>query len=138
MLLARWALAGLTLADGFAVALRPAARLPLLRSVLGDADTDIRPQSAWSRVFTLYDEHPAGPGEVHVTATLSDQTVITGRLSSHKPGVEEIPDRDLVLAAPIRLRSTDGTEHALTATYTVLSARSIVRLDATHVAPPSP
>lgn len=89
-------------------------------------------------MFTPYDDDPAGPGEIHVTATLSDQTVVTGRLSSHNPGVEDSPDRDLVLVAPIRLRTTDGTEHALPATHTVICARSIVRLDVTHVAPPGP
>jgi len=98
VLLAWWALAGLTLAVGFAVAgtdprltaaLRPGARLPLVRSVLGGADTEVRPLSAWSRVVMLYDDDPAGPGEVHVTAILSDQTVVMGRLSRHTPSVEE-------------------------------------------------
>jgi len=147
VLLAWWALTGLALAVGFAVvgtdhrltaAIRSVTRLPLLRSVLGGADTDIRPLSGWSKVFTLYDDDPAGPGEVHVTVALTDTSVVTGRLSSHSPSVEDTPDRDLVLAAPIRLRSKDGKEHDLPITHTVISARSIIRLDVTHLAPPSP
>jgi len=71
VLLAWWALAGLTLAVGFAVAgtdprvaaaLRPVARLPLIRSVLGAADTDIRPLRpgrACSRPTTTTPPDPA-------------------------------------------------------------------------------
>ena len=125
VLVAWWAIAGLGLAVGVALAatdsrvdavVRRATRLPVLGSLLGTVSTDIRSLSTWSRVFTLYDDDPSGPGEVHVTAVLSDNSVVTGRLSSHSPSVEDSQDRELVLAAPIRLRSTDGQEHLLPST----------------------
>ncbi len=139
-----WALGGLAAAVLFALAgtdprwaavLHRVGARPAARALLGTADSDIRPMSAWSRVFTMYDDDPAGPGQVHVTALLTDGTMVGGRLSSHAATVEDGPDRDLVLAAPVRVRTTDGTEHDPGSTYTIVSARQIVRLDVGHVLP---
>jgi len=79
--IAWWALAGLAAAVLFALAgtdprwtavLRRVGARPAVRRLLGTADSDIKPMSAWSRVFTMYDDDPAGPGEVQVTALLTD------------------------------------------------------------------
>jgi hypothetical protein len=142
-----WALAGLAAAVLFALAgtdprwaavLRRVGARPAARRLLGTADSDIRPMSAWSRVFTMFDDDPAGPGEVFVRALLTDGTLIGGRLSSHAATVEDGPDRELVLAAPVRVRTTDGAEHDPGSTYTIVAARQIVRLDVVHVSPTPP
>ena len=139
-----WSLGGLAAAGLFALAgtdprwaavLRRVSDRPAVHALLGTGDSDIKPLSAWSRAFAMYDDGPAGVGQVHVTALLTDGTLVSGRLSSHAASVEDGPDRDLILAAPIRVRTTDGAEHHPGAAHTVLSARQIVRLDVTHVAP---
>lgn len=145
--LAWWSLAGLAIAVlvGFLAADPRAAATtrrftvrPGLRWLLGTTDTDIRAVSSWSRVFGMFDDDPTGPGPVIVGALLTDGTYVRGTLSSHSPTVEETPDRDMVLTAPLQLRTTDGAAHDLGPGYTVISASRIVRLDVTHVAPQPP
>ncbi len=144
--LAWWSLA--TVALGCAIALaaadprfarrsRALADHPTARKVLGTRDTDIRSGSSWSRVFAMYDDHPDGPGDVVVGALLADGAFVQGVLSSHSPEPDETADRDLVLKAPITMRTTDGRLHELPATYTIVSAGRVLRLDVQHIAPPA-
>lgn len=141
-----WSLATVALACTAAMAaadprlLRKAqvlAERPGVRKLLGTRDTDIRTGSSWTRVFTMYDDHPQGPGDVIVGALLEDGAYVQGTLSSHSPNPDETADRDLVLKSPITLRTTDGQRHDLPATYTIVSAARILRLDIQHVAPPA-
>jgi hypothetical protein len=145
--LAWWSLG--TVAMGCAIALaaadprlarraRAIADRPAMRKVLGTRDTDIRSGSSWSRVFGMYDDHPHGPGDVVVGALLEDGAYVQGILSSHSPEPDETTERDLVLKAPITLRTTNGKLHQLPATYTIVSAGRVLRLDVQHIAPPAP
>lgn len=114
---------------------RSAGSRSWVRRVIGTSETDIRPTSAWSRVFTLYDDDPAGTGDVLIGAQLEDGTYLRGTLSSHSAEIEDSPDREIVLRSPLGLRTTDGEWHELDSTHAVVSARRVVRLDVTHLAP---
>ena len=142
--LAWWSLVALALACLCALAAadprvagqaRSLASRSWVRTVIGTTETDIRPTSAWSRVFTLYDDEPAGTGYVLVGAQLEDGTYVRGTLSSHSADIEDSPDREMVLRAPLGLRTTDGAWHELGTTHAVVSARRIMRLDVTHIGP---
>ncbi len=127
--------AALTAADPRVVrTARAVAERPMWRKVLGTSDTDIRRDSSWTGVFTMYDDHPDGPGDVLVGALLEDGAYVQGTLASHSPDLQETGDRDLVLTAPITLRTTDGIRHPLPNTYTIVSAGRVLRLDITHIA----
>lgn len=141
--LAWWSLATIALASVAALAAadprvaRNASALaerPAMRKVLGTSNTDIRSHSSWTHVFTMYDDHPGGPGNVVVGALLDDGAYVQGILASHSPDLEETGDRELVLTAPITLRTKDGKTQALPNTYTIVSAGRVLRLDVTHVA----
>lgn len=114
------------------------AERPAWRKVLGTSNTDIRRDSSWTGVFTMYDDHADGQGDVLVGALLEDGAYVQGMLASHSPDLQETGDRDLVLAAPITLRTTDGIRHSLRNTYTIVSAARVLRLDITHIAPTRP
>jgi hypothetical protein len=86
--------------------------------------------SAWSRVFTI---HGDTEGPIHVGAELTDGTYVSGTLLSYADDLPEGPDRELVLVAPIDLRTKDGKTHTLGCSFTILSARQIIRLDVTHL-----
>jgi hypothetical protein len=88
-----------------------------------------RDVSAWTVAFTLYEDG----GPIHVGAELTDGTYVSGTLLSFADDVQETADRELVLTAPLALRTKDGESHALGNTCTVISARHIVRLDVTHL-----
>lgn len=88
--------------------------------------------SAWTTVFTLYDNQP-DKGTVHVGAELTDGTYVSGTLLSFDNDTPPTADRELVLVAPIELRTAAGERHPLGCQFTVLSARRIVRLDVTHI-----
>lgn len=116
---------------------RSLADRPWPRKILGTSDTDIRGGSSWTRVFGMYDDDGGAPGDVVVGALLEDGSYVQGTLSSHSPEPDETPDRDLVLRAPLVLRTTDGKINPLPGTYTIVSACRVVRLDVQHVAPPA-
>lgn len=106
------------------------ARWAPARAVLGTARTDIQPHSAWYRVLHMHDDDP---GQIHVGLELDNGAYVQGRLSSLNVLPEETGDRDILLHAPLSLRTTRGTEHVLSTQYLVASARHIRRMDVSHL-----
>jgi len=92
----------------------------------------IRQHSGWHTAFNL---HPTS--ERWLDVVLIDGTSFHGRLGSASTQIEESPDRDLVLAAPIQVRSI-GTEEwtSLQAGTLVISAARISYMTVQYVSPP--
>ncbi|MDG4787657.1 DUF6338 family protein [Micromonospora sp. WMMD1102] len=90
--------------------------------------------SAWDKA--MHESVPHGHS-AYAGAQLDDGSYISGYVASHSPIPQETENRDLLLVAP-KMRMKDGTDKALPAAMTVISSRHIVRLDVTHVPPPSP
>ena len=112
---------------------RPAAwlgKLAIIRAVVGPP-ARIRPESAWHVLAHRYDDDP---GLIHVAAQLDDGSCIVGYLFQYNIDTDESQDRDMTLHGPLGLVAADGTRHNLGASFTVISARRIVRLDMTHLA----
>lgn len=65
-----------------------------------------------------------------VGALLEDGAYLLGRLSRRSPDLEETNDRELVLRAPITLRTTDRNIHELSDTCTIVSAGRLTRCHA--------
>lgn len=98
--------------------------------------------SAWWRLFKarpreLQKRHPdVGTVMVNVGCYLCDGSYITGNLHSYSRLGEDVPDRDLVLAAPIKYRAAGATElKEMDADAICLSARQITRLTVKYHAP---
>lgn len=138
-----WAVASLSAATLLAwIAADP--RLPrsriarwLMRSkmvgLLNGPSASIKRSSAWYEVAHLFDGYE--PGLIQVGAQLDDGTYVIGYLDHYNIDTGESPDRDILLHGPLGLVTADGKKHNLEPTYTVISARRIVRLDFTHLAP---
>ncbi|MFI5489194.1 DUF6338 family protein [Micromonospora echinaurantiaca] len=103
--------------------------LAIIRAVVGPP-ARIRPESAWYVLAHRYDDDP---GLIHVAAQLDDGSCIVGYLFQYNIDTDEGQDRDMVLHGPLGLVAADGTRHNLGASFTVISARRIVRLDVTHL-----
>jgi hypothetical protein len=65
-------------------------------------------RSAWDQLRNLTPSDGAGAVEVWLLCELHDGTILTGRLYSLNPDVEEDADRELVLVAPIERRPPGG------------------------------
>lgn len=78
-----------------------------------------RTESAWWRV--LRREHPDRVRRV--TCFLEDGSQVRGWLNAFNPTVDETGDREIVLAAPIRIRPAEGHTTSLETGYVALSAR---------------
>jgi hypothetical protein len=102
-----------------------------LRWVSASTATDIRVESAWHRIFHLYDNDGKGP--VQVGVQLDDGSYITGQMWSFNPAFEENQDRELILSAPLTLTTADGAMASIGSQFTIISARRIIRLDVTHL-----
>ena len=61
-------------------------------------------ESAWSRVFEHAKKH-----QIYVGCELTDGTYVGGTLWTYNATVEETPDREIVLAAPISFRPNDDS-----------------------------
>ena len=61
-------------------------------------------ESAWSRVFEHTQKH-----QIYVGCELTDGTYVGGTLWTYNATVEETPDREIVLAAPISFRPNDDS-----------------------------
>ncbi|SCF48735.1 hypothetical protein GA0070216_12834 [Micromonospora matsumotoense] len=105
--------------------------------------TTIRPTSAWYQAFHAYDKpeelprtaSPTGP--IYVGAQMNDGTYIYGWLRHYSIRTDEDDSREICLMAPIEMTAANGTKTLLPAHFTIISARNIVRLDVTHLAPPT-
>ncbi|WP_349880275.1 DUF6338 family protein [Micromonospora sp. HUAS YX12] len=109
---------------------RSIRRSRVLRWVTGSKRTDIETVSAWYTVMHMYDEEDPGP--ILVGAQLDDGSYIQGRVYTFNPAFEEKEDREILLSAPLSVRSKDGITTPLDAQFSVVSARHIVRLDVKH------
>jgi uncharacterized protein DUF6338 len=103
--------------------------LAIIRAVVGPP-ARIRPESAWYMLAHRYDDDP---GLIHVAAQLDDGSCIIGYLFQYNIDTDESQDRDMILHGPLGSVAADGTRHNLGASFTVISARRIVRLDVTHL-----
>ncbi|MFG1892162.1 DUF6338 family protein [Micromonospora sp. NPDC049051] len=93
----------------------------------------ITPTSAWYVAAHAFDGDE--PGLIQVGAQLDDGTYVIGYLDHFNIDTGETADRDILLHGPLGLVTTDGQKHNLESTFTVISARRIVRVDFTHLAP---
>jgi hypothetical protein len=104
--------------------------------------TSIRPISAWYQAFHAYDKPEEPPrtasttGPIYVGAQMNDGTYIYGWLRHYSIRTDEDDKREICLMAPIEMTAVDGTKTLLPAQFTIISARNIVRMDVTHLAPP--
>ena len=85
--------------------------------------------SAWYQVF---EDAPEG-SRVFVGCDLSDGTYVSGYLSWYNTDVDEVADRDLVLAAPITVKAA-GKSSRSAFSRIILSAREITRLSVSYLA----
>ncbi|GIF51122.1 hypothetical protein DFJ67_0283 [Asanoa ferruginea] len=139
-----WSLAYLSLAVGIGLIAadprivrlteRLAVRRPL-RWLTAHTDTDVKRASAWYIVMNLYADDP---GPIEVGAQMEDGSYLRGRLSHFNVAAAETADRELMLESPLELTTADGEKVPLEWQYTVVSARRVVRLDVSHLAPDRP
>ena len=80
-----------------------------------------RTESAWWGV--LHREHPHLYRRV--TCYLQDGTRVRGWLKTFNPAVDETEDREMILAAPIRVTSSNGAHRRIDTGYITVSARQI-------------
>ncbi len=92
-----------------------------------------RTESAWWGV--LHRERP----DLYrrVTCYLLDGTRVRGWLKSFNPAVDETEDRELILAAPIRITSSNGARRPIETGYITVSARQIQFLHVDYYPSPS-
>jgi hypothetical protein len=109
---------------------RSVRRSRVLRWLTGSKDTDIETVSAWYTVMHMYDDEDPGP--ILVGVQMDDGNYIQGRVYTFNPAFEEKEDREILLSAPLSIRSKDGITTPLDAQFSVVSARHIVRLDVKH------
>jgi hypothetical protein len=79
--------------------------------------------SAWYQVFDSAPEN----AKIYVGCDLSDGSYVSGYLDYYNTDVDEVADRDLVLAAPIEIKR-DGKTETSGFQQMILSARSMIRL----------
>jgi hypothetical protein len=107
-------------------------RSKVVRALNGPS-APIKRSSAWYVAAHLFDGDEQGL--IQVGAQLDDGTYVVGYLDHYNIDTGESPDRDMLLHGPLGLVTADGKKHNLEATYTVISARRVVRIDFTHLAP---
>lgn len=92
-----------------------------------------RTESAWWGV--LHRERP----ELYrrVTCYLLDGTRVRGWLRTFNPAANETEDRELILAAPIRVTSSNGAHRPIRSGYITVSARQIQFLHVDYYSSPS-
>lgn len=118
-----------------AVALAYAATLPTVRR-LGRRFTGTYPHpssvSAW---WMLFEEYRHG-SDRHVGLLLDDGSYLQGTLISFNQNADDIPDRDLLLTAPITYRASGAAEaSALDCGAACISARRVVAMTVAYVSP---
>lgn len=108
------------------------AKSRIVRHAVGPP-APITPSSAWYVAAHAFDDDE--PGLIRLGAQLDDGTYVIGYLDHYNIDTGESADRDILLHGPLGLVTTDGKKHNLESTFTVISARRIVRVDFTHLAP---
>jgi hypothetical protein len=88
--------------------------------------------SAWKAIFTL---HGDDTGPIHIGVQMEDETYISGRLFSFSNLPDGEPERELVLVAPVSMRTRDGETHEVGSQFVIVASRRIVRIDVTHLKP---
>ena len=126
-----WAVALMAVSSVFAFYL---ARLSKAGINLKWFAPDIVNTSAWSRYLGDRNTIPANTTPF-VGLDLRDGTYVSGYVDWFSTELDEVPDRDLVLAAPITLRK-DGKDSELGWSRLVVSARDIQRMFVSYVDPP--
>lgn len=114
----------------FILAQRKARSNRFWRWLLGESA--IRPSSAWRTA--LIELKPSKADETLVGVQMVDGAYIQGYLVSANPSTTENDQREIVLTRA-KLRTAEGAISDIGATFTVVSARHIVRLDVTHLEP---
>jgi hypothetical protein len=109
------------------------AKSKIVRLAVGPS-APIKRSSAWYEAAHLFDGEDE-PGLIQVGAQLDDGTYVIGYLDHYNIDTGETADRDMLLHGPLGLVTADGKKNNIEPTFTVISARRIVRLDFTHMAP---
>jgi len=117
-----WATGMLAVSSGMALGLALGPRF--VRRVPGWLTPDIVQASAWYQV--LNDEVPEGC-QTFVGCDLQDGSYVSGYVDWFNTEVDEIPDRDLALAAPITV-IRGGEAQEIGFSRLVISARDVLRL----------
>lgn len=84
--------------------------------------------SAWHRLFADIDD-----AEIHCGCQLDDGSWVSGYLGSYSTEVTETVDRDLVLLAPIAVRTREEEAQSRAISAVVISARRLVRLEVSYL-----
>jgi hypothetical protein len=90
--------------------------------------------SAWWALFERWDPD----AYMHIGCVLDDGSFVEGQLSSFNRSSEDLPDRDLVLAGPLRYRQAGSTEEQtepIEASAACISARNIKTMFVSYLSP---
>jgi hypothetical protein len=96
----------------------------------------IKPQSAWSLMFTAH-KNDKEPSVVYLECNLTDGAYVAGYLWTYSPDADETQDRELTLSSPIFVRDVGSTEvRPAEVGSVVVSARCISYLTVSYVSTP--
>lgn len=126
-----WAVCLLTISSALAVLL--AVRLGFVQKLSDSATPIIRDIPAW---YFVFESGPEGTS-TFVGCDLRDGTYLSGQLDWYSTEVNEIADRDLVLARPITFYDPDGESQNVAFPRVIVSARDITRLYVSFIDPPT-
>jgi hypothetical protein len=107
------------------------ARRPGVLARVPSITPDLIDTSAWIHEF----EAAPGGSWVYVGCELADGSFVGGYLDWYNTNLDEAPDRDIALAAPIKVRS-DGNESDSEFSRVILSARNITTLYVSYLTVP--
>jgi Family of unknown function (DUF6338) len=103
------------------------------RWLTGSKLASIKPTSAVYALVHMFDHTGTRRGRIHVTATMSDGTMLRGYLHSYDVGTSG-EEGDFILSGPTVITS-DFKIRDYGYQYAVISARNFTRLDLSHLAP---
>jgi hypothetical protein len=142
-----WGIAMLTVAVGGAAVVAAlltstrVARVPVVGKLAVPHPSTM---SAWWLAFNEWDPEEV---DIHVGCVLDDDSYVSGRLHSYSQTAADVADRELLLAAPIHVRSKGGNAavEIPNAGLVAVSARHLVTMTVSYVpraaaapAPPAP
>jgi hypothetical protein len=135
-----WALAAVGFATLLAVVaadpritrnLSRAGESRVARWLTGSTHANIKQGTAVYGLVHMFDNTKSGRGRVHITATMTDGTLVHGYLKSYDVGADE--HGEFVLSEP--MLTTKNGQTPYDAHYAVISSSNFTRLDLTHLAP---
>lgn len=129
-----------------ATAIAYVATIPAVRRRFRWLTGDYPHPSSVSSWWLLFDEWPARMRKAHglddvtirVACCLSDGSLIEGTVADFNQLADDVPDRDLILVAPIERRTLDGTRQKMRSHAACVSARDITSLLVYYRGEPSP